>query len=351
MPKLTKMHRVAIILFLLPAAFAFNLSLNLGANGGSAATYLAEIGHEITPSSPGAPEVINDDTDTSITYSKKFAWGDSFRLGIFERPFSKEVMDYFPEVDLTTVQISKDENFYYFILEVAGPNKDTGALSATYGVEFDTDSNGRGDVLLFAQGNGSPNWTIEGVYVYADSNDDVGGLNPVIADANPGDGYDQLLFSIDAPNNTDGAWQKVDGNQIYLAVKRSLIGSNRFYWRVWADSGLADPSLFDYNDAFSEEQAGSANKNSKYYPVGQLNLMDSTCWMAYNLRPSGFERGGCYQVKPTPIPTPTPKPPVEIGYLPAGTNPVSTRDPNDVTQPVMTPATAEPPIPSIPPPK
>jgi hypothetical protein len=71
------------------------------------------------------------------------------------------------------------------------------------------------------------------------------------------------------------------------------------------------PAKFDYNDSFSESQAGSASENSDYYPVGQINQLDSTCWIAYGFNPSGKELGGCYQLVPTPVPTkkaPTPVP-------------------------------------------
>lgn len=266
-----------------------------------------EIQHNLIPGNPGSPEVTHDEIDTANTAGQKLALGDSFRLGTFERPFTADVMDYYQENDLLEVQISKDDNFYYVVLDIVGPNKDSGVLSATYGVEFDTDYDGRGDVLLFAAGAGSVEWTIEDVAVYADTNDDVGGSRPVVPDTNDGDGYNQVLFSIDDLNDPDAAWQKAAGSQVYLAIKRSLVGGNRFFLRAWADSGLADPAKFDYNDAFSEEQAGSATKTNALYPVGQLNLMDSTCWIAYNLVPTGNELGGCYQLKPTVIP-PTPKP-------------------------------------------
>lgn len=265
-----------------------------------------EIQHNLIPGNPGSPEVTHDEIDTSNTAGQKLALGDSYRLGTFERPFTAEVMDYYQENDLLEVKISKDDNFFYIVLDIAGPNKDTGILSATYGVEFDTDYDGRGDVLLFAKGGGSTEWTIEGVAVYADTNNDVGGSRPVVPDTNDGDGYDQVLFSINDLNDPDAAWQKAEGDEVYLAIKRSLVGNSRFYLRAWADSGLADPSKFDYNDAFSEEQAGSATKSNALYPVGQLNLMDSTCWIAYNLEPTGNELGGCYQLQqPTAIPTPT----------------------------------------------
>lgn len=265
-----------------------------------------EIQHNLIPGNPGSPEVTHDEIDTSNTAGQKLALGDSYRLGTFERPFTADVMDYYQENDLLEVQISKDDNFYYLVLDIVGPNKDSGILSATHGVEFDTDYDGRGDVLLFAKGSGSAEWTIEGVSVYSDTNNDVGGSRPVVPDTNDGNGYDQVLFSINDLNDPDAAWQKAAGDQVYLAVKRSLVGNSRFYLRAWADSGLADPSKFDYNDAFSEEQAGSATKANALYPVGQLNLMDSTCWIAYNLEPTGNELGGCYQLKPTqPAPTPT----------------------------------------------
>jgi len=270
-----------------------------------------EIQHSLIPGNSGAPEVTHDEIDTSNTAGQKLALGDSFRLGTFERPFTEGIMDYYQENDLLKVQISKDDNFYYLVLDIVGPNKDSGVLSAAYGVEFDTDFDGRGDVLFFAKGGGSAEWTIEGVAVYADTNNDVGGSRPVVPDTNDGDGYDQVLFSIDDLNDPDAAWQKAEGDQIYLAIKRDLVGNNRFYFRAWADSGLADPARFDYNDAFSEEQAGSATKTNALYPVGQLNLMDSTCWIAYNLEPTGNELGGCYQIQPTPLP-PTPKPPTPV---------------------------------------
>lgn len=270
-----------------------------------------EIQHNLIPGNPGSPEVTKDEIDTSNTAGQKLALGDSYRLGNFERPFTAQTMDYYQENDLIEVKISKDDNFYYLVLDIAGPNKDTGILSATYGVEFDTDLDGRGDVLLFAKGNGSADWTIEGVAVYADTNNDVGGSRPVLPDTDDGDGYDQVLFSINDLNDPDGAWQKAAGDQVYLAVKRTLVGGNRFFWRAWADSGLADPAKFDYNDAFSEEQAGSPVKTGNFYPVDQLNLMDSTCWIAYNYAASGKELGGCYQLQPTVVP-PTQKPPTVV---------------------------------------
>ncbi len=265
-----------------------------------------EIEHETVPGNPGSPDQEKDEIDTSNTAGQKIALGDSFRLGNFERPFTMDVMDYKKENDLLEILLSEDNDFYIFSLEIVGPG-DNGFLSANYGIEFDSDLDGRGDVLLWAKGGSHPDWTIEDVMVLRDSNNDVGGSSPVVPDSRDGDGYDEVLFSAEVLDDPDAAWQRVDPNDsnvIQLAIKKGLIDSGRFFWKGWADSGLADPSRFDYNDSFSEEQAGSPNKNSSLYPVGQLNLMDSTCWVAYDFEASGKELGGCYQLAPEPTKAP-----------------------------------------------
>jgi hypothetical protein len=166
-------------------------------------------------------------------------------------------------------------------------------------------------VLLYAKaGDYYKEWTIEGVTVLRDSNNDVGGSRPVLPDNDEGNGYDEVLFSKEVLNDPDAAWQRVNpssGSVVQLAIKKGMVGGSRFFWKAWADSGLADPAKFDFNDTMSEEQAGSPNENNKLYPVGDLNLMDSTCWIAYKYSATGKELGGCYQLQP-PAPAPTKKP-------------------------------------------
>ena len=269
-----------------------------------------EIAHTTIPGNPGSPDQKKDDIDTSNTAGQKIALGDSFRLGNFERPFTKDAMDYKKENDILEILLAEDNDFYIFSLEIVGPGDD-GTLSAHYGIEFDTDFDGRGDVLLWAKGGDHPEWTIDDVMVLRDSNDDVGGSRPVLPDNDDGNGYDEVLFSKEVLNDPDGAWQRVSGTVIQLAIKKGMVGGTRFFWKAWADSGLADPAKFDYNDTMSEEQAGAPNKNSEFYPVGDLNLMDSTCRVAYKYEATGKELGGCYQLQPTAVP-PTAKPPTQV---------------------------------------
>lgn len=267
-----------------------------------------EIAHTIIPGNPGSPDQTKDEIDTSNTAGKKIALGDSHRLGNFERPFTQDVMDYKQENDLLEISLSEDEDFYIFAIEIVGPGE-SGFPSATYGIEFDANLDGRGDVLLWAKGGDYSEWTIDGVSVLRDSNKDVGGSRPVLPDNDEGNGYDEVLFSKEVLNDPDAAWQRVSpnsGSVVQLAIKKGLVGGSRFFWKAWADSGLADPAKFDYNDSYSEKQAGSPNKNSSLYPVGQLNLMDSTCWVAYKYNATGKELGGCYQLQPEPTPTKVP---------------------------------------------
>jgi len=219
--------------------------------------------HSITPGNPGSPDQTKEEVDTSATAPSKSALGDSFRLGNLERPFTENAMEYQPEIDLISISLSDGSDFYYFTFEVFGPGKESGFPSASYGIEFDTDIDGRGDVLLWAQAVNNENWTIEGVKVLADSNNDVGGSTPVKPDGKQGDGYDQVLFSWETPDDPDGAFQRKTGDKrIELAINPAFIDKSIFVWKAWADAGIADPSMFDYNDAYSESQAGSPDKSN-----------------------------------------------------------------------------------------
>ena len=252
--------------------------------------------HVITPAAAGASEKTQEDTDSSSTAGRKLALGDSLRLGIFERPFTAGDMHYVPETDLLKVSLYSDDNLYYVVVDLEDKGTEDGQPGAHYGVEFDTDLDGRGDILLWAQAGGASDWTTDGVSVLEDANGDVGGSNPVVADSSKGDGYETVLFSQQQAGDPDGAWQRTEGKQFHLAVKQELIGASGFFWKAWADNGLADPSLFDYNDSLNEEQAGSPCRGSSaFYPLDALSQVDSTCWIAYNHRATGFEPGGCYR--------------------------------------------------------
>jgi len=282
-------------------------------SGSDSGTMTSEVQHMVYPEEFLSEGLIKEEIDTSKTAAKKTAVGDSLRLGNLERPFTQTEMVYHPEIDLLSVGIRDEADYYYFSLELSGIDEQMGYPSAFYGIEIDTDLDGRGDYLLWARGDGNTSWNIDDVMILRDTDKDVGGSLAVIPDSNPGNGYEEVLFSKDMLDDPDAAWKRTDPeklNIVQLAMKKDLVGNAYFLWKAWSDGGLADPAMFDYNDHFTDPQAGSPQAESELYPLNQLSLVDSTCWIAFNFQPIGNEQGGCYkapakvEVSPKVAPTP-----------------------------------------------
>ena len=295
------------------------------------------INHITTP-----PDVVpkgspNYDVDSSGTASENRApYGDSYNINLFERPFSQSSMTYIPALDIETFSLSQDTTWNYVSLQVNGGDMND-PIGFNYGVEIDTNHDGIGDYLIWANQPYKTVWTTDTLRVYSDPNNDVGGASPEKSDANattsapyPGDGYETIVFDKGHGSDPDLAWVRADPSDatiVQFAFKRSLSG-NAFMWGVWADGGLKDPSKFNYNDRFTLQQAGSPIKSSSDYPIKAISQVDNSCWAPYGFTPTGFEPHLCPSNTPiatkkahTPQP-PTPIPPVPgliIICLPAGT--------------------------------
>jgi hypothetical protein len=282
-------------------------------------TATREIVHSVLPGETGwVSQWWLDNNSSSTATQKRANGGDNLSVNLLERPFSAQGMDYRPDIDLIRVELSHNPTFYYFSLHLSGVNSATNSLSAHYGVEFDLSRDGRGDVLLWVAGDGNSEWNIADVWVFQDENNDVGGTRPVLADApgGGGNGFEKTLFSPELLDDPDAAWKRVDPSDptvIQLAIKRSLLGNaGAFFWRAWADDGVKDPGLFDYNDAFTLTQAGSPISGQNDYPLKDLALVDNTCRLAWGFEPKGDEPGICS----IPLPTATPVPPTQTPVPP-----------------------------------
>ena len=142
-------------------------------------------------------------------------------------------------------------------------------------------------------------WTVAGVQVLEDGDDDVGGPNPVLADP-PEDvtsnGFELVLFEGGLGDDPDLAWVRrnsEDPTSLEIALKQSLVGEGGFFWSVWADEGLKNPDFKDYNDRFSFQEAGSPYPEHDFHPIQAIYLVDSTCRSWYGLEPVGDELGIC----------------------------------------------------------
>jgi hypothetical protein len=261
------------------------------------------------------------DYDSSTTAKNKIApGGDRFTYGKFERPFNANTMDvYFPELDIIDTFVFQDETWIYGTITLAGLDANN-AASGKYAIELDTDLDGKGDWLIIASAP-TADWSTTGVQVYQDANKDVGNVSAMFTDEKAtGDGFEKLVFDQGTGDDADAAWARISPNDpksIEISVKRSVLGNpNKYLINMWAGHTLLDPSLFDINDHFTQEQAGAADPGLQlFYPIKEVSELDNSCRMAVGFEPTGQEPGLCevfvpvINVPPTPKPTDPPPPP------------------------------------------
>ena len=238
------------------------------------------------------------DQDSSTTAARHFApGGDKFSADLFERPFNADTMDvYFPYLDIQDATTYADDVWIYMNIILKSPDKES-HFPGEYAVEVDTNLDGRGDWLVVASALTSTQWTTDGVQAWQDANHDVGGRNPIFADnQSTGDGYETLVFDQGKGNDPDAAWTRIspqDANSVQIAFKKSLIGNSaRYLLGAWTGSpDQLKPALFDFNDHFTTEQAGSPLQDLITYPIKQLSELDNTCRMSVGFEPKGTELG------------------------------------------------------------
>lgn len=282
-------------------------------------TAAAPIEHQDIPTGPSGTDSFVLDRSSQPYASESRTIGDNFDRLRLERPFNAESMDYQPWLDLTRADLSGDPPWLYLTLQLEGTPPDDD--SSYYGLEIDLDMDGRGDWLAWGPVPSDTEWSVQGVQIWHDANHDVGGAQPLQAEApgTGGDGYEQSAFDSGQGDDPDAAWVRRDPNddqRVQLAIKHSMIGSDgEFLWNAWADGGLQDPSRFDYNDHMTIEQAGSPVQAVSYYPLKDLAQVDNTCRWAFGFEPTQPLPGLCpLPTTPTPVPptptwTPTSPPP------------------------------------------
>lgn len=269
-----------------------------------------EIPHELLPTNPGYATKWFYDTNSSGNASTgSVTAGDDYVANLFERPFTESEMVYRPDLDIIKAEISSDANFIFVNLILSGENPE-GGFPGIYGVELDFDRDGRGDALVLAGQPQTGDWSIDGVGVFKDLNNDVGGASIMRPDSSySGDGYETALLSSDVLDDPDLAWSRVTpGNDptVTLAFKKSLVDSGgTFVWGVWAAESLLTPENLDLHDHITKADAGSPYVSHTDYPLAALNLVDNTCRETYGFDATAPIAGLCYtpeQPQPTTEP-------------------------------------------------
>lgn len=263
--------------------------------------------HKMIPGElPELQSGVVGDQDSSVTAGEKRApGGDRFTFTRFERPFNSETMDeYYPVIDIQDGLFFEDDVWLYAVIHIKG-DEASRELTGKYGFEIDLDVDGGGDWLVLVSNPVSSEWSTDGVGLWFDTNDDVGGEVPTTTDKVPagGDGYESQVFGTGTSDDPDMGWARIapnDPNTVQIAVKRDILSGDKTYLvGLWAGNEDLDPALFDISDHFTHEQAGaSVTELDIYYPIKEVSALDNTCRMAVGFQPSGSEPGIC------PLPPP-----------------------------------------------
>lgn len=247
--------------------------------------------------------IIYDVESSGTAPEKRAPYGDSYDIYRMERPFTQD-MTYIPDMDIATYNVRLTEDWIYVSMELIGkdPNNEIGIH---YGVELDLDGDGFGEYIIWSSPPYTPEWSTEGVQVFADKNHDTGGLSAELSDAPiDGDGYETKIFDSGIGDDPDLAWVRAyAGRQasIQFAFKESMAGSS-FLLGVLSDAGLRDVGRMFYNDRFTEAEAGSPEKSEKLYPLKELYAFDNACRTPFNFKVTGYEPQLCPRDEPTPRP-------------------------------------------------
>jgi len=203
---------------------------------------------------------------------------DQWERNYFERPMDEALSEIFPQLDIVQAKFGQDENWYYTRILVFSEMVEDLVLDGIYAVEIDLDLDARGEFLIIALSPGfypPDEWTSEGIQVWFDSNDDVGGPTAVLVDPlYDGDGYETLLVDSGVGDDSDLAFVKTYSDQpglIEFGFKVNLLdGVEIFEWWVWA----------------MQEDLGSAKYDPvDFFPQDTLYAMDNTCGWIYGSYP------------------------------------------------------------------
>jgi len=270
------------------------------------ATVTPTVEHQVTPRSPAtSPRSYILDVSSKGFAPEGRTVGDQFTINRFERPFTSEDMQYRGYLDITKANLHAVPPFTMLTIFVEEPLPDDRYVK--YGVELDTDIDGRGEMLVMGELPPDTEWTTEGVRVLRDTNDDVGGGQPLQAESprEAWDGYDQEVFNNGRGSDPDLAWIRRDPEapqQVQIAYKQDMPGSGGYLFNVWSDEGPQEPPWFDYNDHWTFEEAGSPLQDSPEFPLKELALVDTTCRAWVGFIPTGSEPGICQGAEPTATP-------------------------------------------------
>jgi len=253
----------------------------------------APINHISTPGNPFYNQFLPPgECNTGFNFKpagyKPPSYCNSWPINLLERPYSEAMDVFYPYLDILSAQVGKDQSWYYASFDLFAAGTPDDGASFTYFFEIDLNQDGRGDILLAVTDLQlfPAEWTVAGVRVWADTNNDVGGPTAVLPDpdAEPGDGYETLLFDQGIGDDPDLAWARHNPNsnqRIEFAFKPALLnGSPSFMW--WAGAMRKDFSSesFDLVDIFLEKDLFEVDTTCGWFFAYEKPYNPKKCYIA-----------------------------------------------------------------------
>lgn len=273
------------------------------------------IAHQIIPTEP-AKNIGNasDNDEINSHENRDVRFGDDFIRNRFERPFTTEMADYLPEIDIVTFSIGEDDNFFYVSMTLGGLATPDKAPNGHYAIEVDGNIDGRGEFLVIANPPFGNEWSTDGVQIFIDKNGDIGGDNPIRRDeAYTGDGYETKAFDSGVGNDPDLGWARFTVGEtpiIEIAFNKVIFPDTpTFMWSAWASATPFDVTKFNLHDTTTADEAGSPDKSNGQYPIKNIAGVDNSCRVPVGFTATGTEPLGCPVAGVPEVPGDAPLPP------------------------------------------
>jgi len=222
---------------------------------------------------------------------------DYWSREFLERPADSNGGAYVPALDILWSQVGKSSPWVFLRTKVTSLAAEPTGFQT--GFEIDTNIDSRGNYLVLASELKSTQWTTDGVQVWQDTNNDVGGAKSFTYDQNQSNGYETELFNAGVGSDPDLAWVRISPNDssiVEFAIKTSILGEAKtFAWWSWTGIQKLNPAGFEVVDRLQDNEAWN---------------MDNSCSWIYGTKPEeGQVANLCAIIKPTPTPTSAPNKP------------------------------------------
>ena len=104
--------------------------------------------HQVFPVSTSTSKLYYDVESATTAPEQRAPYGDSYDINRLERPFLED-MSYVSDLDIDAFSLNQDADWFYISIRLIGSDPNN-SLGINYGVEFDKNLDGFGDIVIVA---------------------------------------------------------------------------------------------------------------------------------------------------------------------------------------------------------